>query len=99
MFRYPAFVDGEAGAYGMTFPDLPGIVAIGETVEDALANAEEAPRDYVTETEGDGRVAEVRPPCRAKSATSHRIHARVSANRAARLAMRQPHAKPPRGRR
>ena len=58
---YPAFVDGEAGAYGVTFPDLPGIAAMGGTVEDALVNAEEALRDYVT-TERDGaRVAEASP--------------------------------------
>ena len=62
MSHYPAFIDDEAGAYGVTFPDLPGIVAMGETVEDALANAEEALRDYVTETARDGvRVAEASP--------------------------------------
>ena len=62
MSRYPAFVDGEVGAYGVAFPDLPGIVAMGETVDDALLNAEEALRDYVTETERDGEsVAEPSP--------------------------------------
>jgi len=40
--RYPAFIDGEAGAYGVSFPDLPGVVAMGSTVEEALANAVEA---------------------------------------------------------
>ena len=62
MPRYTAFVDGEAGAYGVTFPDLPGIVAMGETMDDALVHAEEALRDYVTETERDGaQVAEASP--------------------------------------
>lgn len=62
MSRYPAFLDGEAGAYGVTFPDLPGIVAMGETMDDALLHAEEALRDYVTETETDGvRVVEASP--------------------------------------
>ena len=62
MSRYPAFLDGEAGAYGVTFPDLPGIVAMGETMDDALLHAEEVLRDYVTETEADGaRVAEASP--------------------------------------
>ena len=42
MSRYPALVDGEAGAYGVTFPYLPGIVAMGETMHEALVNAEEA---------------------------------------------------------
>ena len=54
MYRYPAFVDGKAGAYGVAFPDIPGTVAMGETMDDALVNAEEALRDYVTETERDG---------------------------------------------
>ena len=54
MRQYAALVDGEVGAYGVTFPDLPGIVAMGETVERALANAEKALRDYVTETEREG---------------------------------------------
>lgn len=54
MPHYPALLDGEAGAYGVTFPDLPGIAAMGETVEDALMNAEEALRDYVAEAKRDG---------------------------------------------
>lgn len=62
MSRYPAFVDGEAGTYGVTFPDLPGIVAMGDTMDDALVNAEQALRDYVTETERDGaQVAAASP--------------------------------------
>ena len=62
MSRYPAFLDGEAGAYGVTFPDLPGIAAMGKTMDDALLNAEEALRDYVAEMEADGaRVAEASP--------------------------------------
>ena len=51
MTRYPALIDGAAGAYGVTFPDLPGIVAMGETLDDALVNAEEALRDYAIEAE------------------------------------------------
>ena len=52
--RYPALIDGEMGAYGVSFPDLPGIAATGDTIDEALLNAEEALRDYVTETESDG---------------------------------------------
>lgn len=54
MDRYPALIDGEEGAYGVTFPDLSGIVAMGKTVDEALVNAEEALRDYVTEADKDG---------------------------------------------
>ena len=54
MTRYPAVIDGKAGAYGVTFPDLPGIVAMGKTLDDALVNAEQALRDYVIEAERHG---------------------------------------------
>ena len=36
MTRYRAWIDGEQGFYGFSFPDLPGIVAIGTTVDEAL---------------------------------------------------------------
>ena len=58
--RYPALIDGEKGAYGVAFPDLPGIVAMGDTIDEALMNAEEALRDYAIETEMDGDAI-VRP--------------------------------------
>lgn len=54
MKRYPAFIDGEAGAYGVVFPDLDGIVAMGETIDEAMINAEEALRDYFIEAERNG---------------------------------------------
>ncbi len=60
MSRYPAWIDGEQGAYGVSFPDLPGIVAMGTTVDEALLHAEEALRDYVIETEKDGEP--ITPP-------------------------------------
>ena len=60
MPRYPALIDGESGAYGVTFPDLPGIVAMGATMDEALVNAEVALRDYAFEAERDG--AAVEPP-------------------------------------
>lgn len=60
MNRYPALIDGEKGAYGVTFPDLPGIVAMGSTIGEAMARAEEALRDYAIEAGKDGSV--LRPP-------------------------------------
>ncbi|MCY4488879.1 MAG: type II toxin-antitoxin system HicB family antitoxin [Deltaproteobacteria bacterium] len=53
MSRYPALIDGRKGAYGVTFPDLPGIVAMGKSIDEAMLNAEEALRDYAIETEKD----------------------------------------------
>ena len=54
MNRYPALIDGEKGAYGVSFPDLPGIVAMGTTLEEAMVNAEEALYDAAAEARADG---------------------------------------------
>ena len=54
MIQYPALIDGEEGAYGVVFPDIPGVGAMGCTVEEAMENAESALRDYAIETERDG---------------------------------------------
>ena len=56
MARYPALIDGEEGAYGVTFPDLPGVVAMGNTIDAALVNAEEALRDCAIEAEKVGET-------------------------------------------
>lgn len=45
--KYPAFIDGKPGAYGVAFPDLDGVVAMGDTLEEAWTNAEDSLRDYV----------------------------------------------------
>ena len=58
--EYPALIDGEDGAYGVVFPDIPGVAAMGDTVEEALRNAEDVLRDYAVETEIDGE--ELAPP-------------------------------------
>jgi predicted RNase H-like HicB family nuclease len=42
MSRYVALVDGQAGAYGVVLPDLPGCSSGGATVDEALLNAQEA---------------------------------------------------------
>ncbi len=61
MKRYPAVIDGSRGAYGVVVPDMPGACcAMGATVDEALANAEEALADFVAMLEEDGE--EVPPP-------------------------------------
>jgi predicted RNase H-like HicB family nuclease len=42
MSRYVALVDGHAGVYGVVVPDLPGCSSGGATVDEAVANAQEA---------------------------------------------------------
>ena len=60
MNRYPAWIDGEQGSYGVSFPDLPGIVAMGASVDEALMRAEEALRAHAIETERAGET--ITPP-------------------------------------
>jgi predicted RNase H-like HicB family nuclease len=52
--RYIALVDGEPGAYGVVFPDLPGCTAMGDTVDDAIAAAASSLNDWVSSVEADG---------------------------------------------
>ncbi|TWA58058.1 putative RNase H-like HicB family nuclease [Azospirillum baldaniorum] len=59
MSRYVVLVDGKAGAYGVTVPDLPGCSAMGATVEEALANTVEAMRDWAEVTEEVGGAVPV----------------------------------------
>lgn len=54
--RYVALIDGSAGAYGVTLPDLPGCTAMGATVEEALAAAVEAMRDWADVVEEEDRT-------------------------------------------
>ena len=52
--RYPALIEGGGQDYGVVFPDLPGIVAMGDTLDEAIRNAEEALQDYAIEASRDG---------------------------------------------
>ena len=55
MTRYPAVIDGERGAYGVVIPDMPGACcAMGDTVDEALATAEDVLADFVDLLEADG---------------------------------------------
>ena len=51
MSRYVVLIDGKPGAYGVVFPDCPGCTAMGETVEEALANATEALADWALDAD------------------------------------------------
>ena len=62
MIRYPALIDGDTGFYGVVFPDIPGVGAMGATLDEALLNAEEALRDYAIEAEKDGEDLAVPSP-------------------------------------
>ena len=63
MIRYPALIDGDAGAYGVVFPDIPGVGAMGHTVDEAIMNAMAVLVDYAIETERDGEELAPPSPC------------------------------------
>jgi len=46
----------EGGGYLIEFPDLPGCMSDGETVEEAIANGAEAKRDWVAAMRQAGRA-------------------------------------------
>ncbi len=54
MTRYIGLIDGELGAYGIIFPDLPGCTSMGDTVEEVIATGADAMRLWVQAAE-DGR--------------------------------------------
>jgi len=60
MPRYVALIDGKPGAYGVSFPDLPGCTAMGNTVEEALANAADALADWASDARAAGALPKPR---------------------------------------
>jgi predicted RNase H-like HicB family nuclease len=56
MARYVALVDGKAGAYGVTVPDLPGCTSGGSTTDEALRNAIEAVRLWAGDAIAEGEA-------------------------------------------
>jgi len=63
-YIFPAvFEPGEQHGYCITFPDLPGIVTSGETIEECLAMAKEALELHLYGMEEDGEtIAEATTP-------------------------------------
>jgi len=54
MSRYIALIDGKAGTYGVTVPDLPGCNSGGATTDEALRNAVEAVRIWIEDAREEG---------------------------------------------
>ncbi len=50
MARYIGLIDGEPGAYGICFPDLPGCTAMADTVEEVILAGSDALRDWASAT-------------------------------------------------
>ena len=52
--RYPALIDGVKEAYGVVFPDLPGCLTMGATIDEAIRNAQEAMTQWMDAAEDRG---------------------------------------------
>ena len=53
---YPAIIHNEDGSYWIEFPDLEGCNTMGDTLEDSMANAQEALGLYLASLEEVGQV-------------------------------------------
>ena len=51
----PAIIEVGGDDYGVWFPDIDGIGAMGYTIDEALINAGAVLRDYAIEAESDGQ--------------------------------------------
>ena len=46
-YRFKLIEDTDEGGYVISSPDLPGCISCGETVEEAIANGEDAKREWL----------------------------------------------------
>lgn len=61
MTRYFAILDGKPGAFGVSFPDLPGCVAMGRDENEAYTNALDALSEWVHDARMEGNEPAARP--------------------------------------
>ena len=47
-YRLEVLPDPDEGGFVVRYPDLPGCISVGETMDEAVANAEDARRAWVT---------------------------------------------------
>ena len=58
-YRLEILPDPDEGGYVVRYPDLPGCITVGDTMNDAIANAEDAKRAWIAAALEDGvRIAE-----------------------------------------
>lgn len=53
-YRMEIVEDKEEGGYVVSYPDLPGCITCGETMQSAIANAEDAKREWIQAALDDG---------------------------------------------
>ena len=45
-YKLEIIPDIDEGGYAISFPDLPGCLTVGDTIEEAIRNAEDAKRSW-----------------------------------------------------
>ncbi len=55
MARYVAMVEGKPGSFGLIFPDLPGCVAMGKTMDEVVQFGAEVLSEWADDVVSDGR--------------------------------------------
>ena len=53
-YKMEIFPDPDEGGFVADYPDLPGCLTIGETIEDVIRNAEDAKREWISAAIEDG---------------------------------------------
>lgn len=53
-YKMEIIPDTEEGGYAVSFPDLPGCLTVGDTIEEAIKNAEDAKRAWLEAAIEDG---------------------------------------------
>ena len=53
-YKMEIIPDTEEGGYAVSFPDLPGCLTVGDTIEEAIKNAEDAKRSWFEAVIEDG---------------------------------------------
>ena len=53
-YRMVLTPDPDEGGYAVSFPDLPGCLSVGDTIDEAVANAEDAKREWLAAAIEDG---------------------------------------------
>ena len=53
-YRMVLTPDPDEGGYAVSFPDLPGCLSVGDTIDEAVANAEDAKREWLAVAIEDG---------------------------------------------
>jgi predicted RNase H-like HicB family nuclease len=61
MSRYVAIFEEGDGSFGVSFPDLPGCVAMGQTADEAWRNAVEVLADWISDMGGPEAVPAPKP--------------------------------------